>query len=93
MARSAICAIHSIRGMRLNGKPIAARQNSKPVQAGTDRFNIKLTLRTKMLTGNNGPDPNIAKRKWKPQTKQEQQLNKIPPLFFQVEKILLEVPV
>jgi len=58
MARSAICAIHSIREMRLNGKPIAATQNSKPVKTGTDRFNIKLTPRTKMLNGNNGPDPN-----------------------------------
>jgi len=47
-----------MRGMRLKGKAIAARQNNKPSQAGTDRFSIKLTPRTKILKGNNGPDPN-----------------------------------
>jgi hypothetical protein len=57
-AKSATCAIQAMRGMRLNGKAMAARQNKILIQAGTDRFNIKLMPRTKMLRGNNGPDPN-----------------------------------
>lgn len=55
--RSAMCAMNAIRGIRLSGKAMPAKESITDCHAGIDFVFNKIIPSTIILIGNNGPEP------------------------------------